>query len=91
MWLLDFKVSPKPGTEYAKEFGGAVIVYLVNIHSKTDADRIARKHLEEDGWIITETQEIRKITRDICSNKLLPTFEKAEKYGDAYIALTYPK
>jgi hypothetical protein len=87
MWYFLIRASPKPGTELAKEAGGAYINCWVNFQLEEGAEYLAKFYIEQAGWKPEETEESNWVERESYEDypENLQYFLEAEADGASFV------
>jgi hypothetical protein len=64
MWYFVLKVSPKPDTENAKEFGGAYVNCWIDFREQIGAEHLAKFYLDQEGWQYDKTEEANWVEKE---------------------------
>jgi len=92
MFYILINARPKPGTSEASKTAGAFVNCWVLKATENEAKDRVSFMLENDGWIINEIQEIKKVDKEYYSSDSegLAYFEQALTDGEVLIINTWP-
>jgi hypothetical protein len=93
LFYLCFEVTPKPDSPHAQRWGGAFVNCWIDRASFQKAERVARRHIEKQGWSMSKLDEAREIIvgeyDDEAPGK--DYFEQALVDGEVFVFYTWPK
>jgi len=92
MWYFVLRVSPRPDTELATEFGGAFVNCWIDFREQEGAEHLAKFYVSQEGWKFEETQEaawVESSTYDRGSEGM-GYFLEAEANSTCFVVNTWP-
>jgi hypothetical protein len=87
MHYFTIRAAPKPGTEQARDSGGAYVSCWVNFKIRDGAELLAKHYVEQAGWVTEEVEEAKWVERDDYENDSENSqyFTEAEDDGASFV------
>ena len=92
MFYLLFDVRPQPEWPHTAAYGGSFVNCWINTACMEEAETVARKVIEAQGWVVHSLEEAFPVTREwyLALPESLRYFEEAEEEGACYVFHTWP-
>ena len=87
MHFFIVRAAPKPGTEQARDSGGAYVSCWINFKITDGAELLAKYYIEQAGWIPEEVEETKWVEREDYEDgsENLQYFTEAEDDGASFV------
>jgi hypothetical protein len=93
MFFLQYRTTPLPDRlDVAAKYGGAIVDCWIDRETALEAESVAKKMIETQGWQVRETLEVAQTSEEdfAKSAKLRQYYEQAVLDKEVVVFFTYP-